>query len=156
MRLLILLLAVATPLGDRTLGMSGRSVAFHPLDNKKTFEEAQKRYRNNIRFGMFEDALPFVEPELQPRFQEAIRELRELRFREYRVESIEIENRSGHRPTRRCSMGLLALVDLRVGAAHPPALAPRGPAPRLVLDPGPRPAGQPRGRLSRADVQRVR
>jgi len=93
MRLLIPLLLVASlAFAGCVMQMPGGSVAVYPLDNKKTFEEAQKRYTVNIRFGMYEDALPFVEPELQPRFQQAIRELRELRFSDYHIENIEIDS----------------------------------------------------------------
>jgi hypothetical protein len=66
-------------------------VAAYPLDKKETLKEAQKRYTANIRYGLFEDATPFVEPELQPRFQEAIPRFRELRLSDFRIESIDID-----------------------------------------------------------------
>lgn len=62
-----------------------------PMDKKGTFEEIQARYTANIRYGLLEEALPLVEPELQPRFREAMQRLRELRLSESVVESIEID-----------------------------------------------------------------
>jgi hypothetical protein len=72
------------------------SIVTHPLDNNATFEEAQKRYTANIRYGLFEDALPFVEPELKPRFQESVQRFREIRFSDYRIESIDIDPERTH------------------------------------------------------------
>jgi hypothetical protein len=91
MRLLVPLLALSTwLLGGCSVLMPVAAVATYPLDKKATFEEAQHRYTTNIRFGLFEEAKPFVEPELQPRFQEAMHDFRELRFSDYAIESIDI------------------------------------------------------------------
>jgi hypothetical protein len=92
MHLLIPLLTLTVlGLGGCAVETPSGTAGFYPLDNKKTFEEAQKRYTNNIRYGLFEDAMPFVEPELQPRFQQAMRDFRELRFSDYTVENVEID-----------------------------------------------------------------
>ena len=91
MRFLVPLLALsAWLLGGCAVLMQGAAVATYPLDKKGTFEEIQQHYTSNIRFGLFEDAKPFVEPELQPRFQEAMDRFRELRFSDYATESIDI------------------------------------------------------------------
>ncbi len=91
MRFLIPLLALSTCLlGGCAVLMQGAAVATYPLDKKGTFTEAQHRYTTNIRFGLFEEAKPFVEPELQPRFQEAMHRFRELRFSDYSIESLDI------------------------------------------------------------------
>jgi len=91
MRFLIPLLALSTCLlGGCAVLMQGAAVATYPLDKKGTFAEAQHRYTTNIRFGLFEDAKPFVEPQLQPRFQEAMTRFRELRLSDYSTESIDI------------------------------------------------------------------
>ena len=66
-------------------------VATAPLDKKGTFEEAQQAYTANLRYGLFEDAKTFVEPALQPDFDVAIQRLREVRFSDYRVESVDID-----------------------------------------------------------------
>lgn len=91
MRFLAPLLALSTCLlGGCAVFMQGAAVATYPLDEKATFEEAQHRYTTNIRFGLFDDAKPFVEPEFQPRFQEAMHRFRELRFSDYKTESLDI------------------------------------------------------------------
>jgi hypothetical protein len=91
MRFLAPLLALSICLlGGCAVFMQGAAVATYPLDKKATFEEAQHRYTTNIRFGLFEDAKPFVEPELQPRFQEAMHRFRELRLSDYSTESLDI------------------------------------------------------------------
>jgi len=91
MRFLILLLALSTCLlGGCAVLMQGAAVATYPLDKKGTFADAQHRYTTNIRFGLFEDAKAFVEPQLQPRFQEAMTRFRELRLSDYSTESIDI------------------------------------------------------------------
>lgn len=92
MRTLAPVLALlALGLGGCSLVLPVAAVVTYPLDKKATFEEAQHRYTTNIRYGLYEDALPFVEPELQPQFQGAIRRFRELRFSDYAVESIDID-----------------------------------------------------------------
>ena len=92
MRLLVSLLALSACLASGCgLVMGIAEVVTYPLDKKETFKEAQKRYTANIRYGLFEDAKPFVEPELQPRFQEEIFRFRELRLSDFRIESIEID-----------------------------------------------------------------
>ena len=92
MRFPVLLLALSACLlaGCGAVLLQGAAVATYPLDKKGTFEEVQHRYTSNIRFGLFEEAKPFVEPELQPRFQEEISRLRELRFSHSSTESIDI------------------------------------------------------------------
>ena len=92
MRFLVLLLALSACLlgGCGAVLLQGAAVATYPLDKAGTFKEAQHLYPSNIRFGLFEEAKPFVEPELQPRFQEAMNRFRELRFSDYSTESIDI------------------------------------------------------------------
>jgi hypothetical protein len=91
MRFLVSLLALSTWLiSGCSVVMPVAEVVTYPLDKKATFKEAQHRYTTNIRFGLFEDAKPFVEPQLQPRFQESMNRFRELRFSDYSIESIDI------------------------------------------------------------------
>ena len=67
------------------------AVATHPLDKKGTFQDVQQRYTANIRYGLYDEAVPFVEPELQLRFKREIVRLRELRFSDYVIENLEID-----------------------------------------------------------------
>ena len=85
------LFALLPALGGCAVLFPVAAVATYPLDKKATFEEAQERYTSNIRFGLYDDALPFVEPELQPRFRAALGELHEVRFSDYLVESVDLD-----------------------------------------------------------------
>ena len=66
-------------------------VATYPLDKQGKFEEAQEKYTSNLRYGLYDDAREFVEPEFQARFSEATHRFRELRLSDYRVESIDMD-----------------------------------------------------------------
>jgi hypothetical protein len=66
-------------------------VATRPLARKATFEEVQKGYCDDIRFGVYEDAVEVVEPALRGDFLAAQRGLRDIRFTGYRIDSIEID-----------------------------------------------------------------
>jgi hypothetical protein len=68
-------------------------VATRPLAKQATFEEVQKGYCDNIRFGLYDDAAALVEPALKNDFRAAQRRFREIRFTDYRVEAIEIDAR---------------------------------------------------------------
>jgi len=65
--------------------------AIGPMNRKATLEEVQKSYCDDIRFGLYEDAVEVVEPELRGEFLAAQRQLRDIRFTGYRIDSIEIE-----------------------------------------------------------------
>ncbi|MBW2244013.1 MAG: hypothetical protein JRH01_18690 [Deltaproteobacteria bacterium] len=87
--ILIVLLAMA---------LSGCAVIFpvaevvtRPMDKKGTFEDIQRVYSANIRFGLYDDVVPMVEPALQERFRGEISRFRELRFSDVRTESIEMD-----------------------------------------------------------------
>jgi hypothetical protein len=67
------------------------AAAAQPLDPKKTFEEAQRRYTQDIRFGLYDDAVEWVEPDLKPAFRQAAHRFREIRFSDYVIESVEID-----------------------------------------------------------------
>ena len=72
MRFPVLLLALSACFlgGCGAVLLEGAAGATYPLDKKGALEEAQHRYTSNIRFGLFEEAKPFVEPELEPYGQE--------------------------------------------------------------------------------------
>ena len=61
------------------------------MDKKGTFEDIQRVYASNIRFGLYDRVLPMVEPALRERFRAEIPRFRELRFSDVRTESIEID-----------------------------------------------------------------
>jgi len=66
------------------------AVATYPFDKKGTFEDIQAWYTQNIRYGLYEKAVPVVEPELQPEFRQAIARLKELRMSDSVLESLDI------------------------------------------------------------------
>jgi hypothetical protein len=59
------------------------------MDKQGTLEDTQLAYTKNIRFGLYEQALPLVAPEHQARFQAELPRFRELRFSNVHTESIE-------------------------------------------------------------------
>jgi hypothetical protein len=66
-------------------------VATYPLDKKGKFEAVQEKYTSNLRYGLYDDAKEFVEPEFKARFSEAMDRFKELRLSDYRVESIDMD-----------------------------------------------------------------
>lgn len=66
-------------------------VLTYPLDKKATFEEAQARFTNDIRYGLYDEAAALVEPDLQARFKSHVDRFREIRFSDYTVERIDID-----------------------------------------------------------------
>lgn len=94
MRILSALLALALAATGTTgcmLAMGAAAVATYPMNTKGKFEDVQKRYTSDLRFGLSEEALGFVEPELQPRFRQEMERLREVRFSDFWIESIEFD-----------------------------------------------------------------
>jgi len=61
-----------------------------PMDKKGTFKEIQAEYTANIRYGMYEKALPYVEPELRESFKAMRKQYEEIRFIDYVIERIEM------------------------------------------------------------------
>jgi len=72
------------------LAVEAVGVATYPLNKKGKFDVAQKKYTTNIRYGLYDDALGFVEPEQQTRFRDEMDRLREVRFSDYRIDSIQM------------------------------------------------------------------
>ncbi|MBW2279288.1 MAG: hypothetical protein JRG76_02285 [Deltaproteobacteria bacterium] len=66
-------------------------LATYPLNKKGKFEDVQSSYTSNLRYGLYDEAKAFVEPELRARFAEAARRYSELRLSDHRLESIEID-----------------------------------------------------------------
>ena len=66
-------------------------IVTYPMDKDGKFSEAQQSYTNNIRYGLFDEALTAVEPELQPRFREVTRKFEDVRFTGYRIESVDLD-----------------------------------------------------------------
>jgi hypothetical protein len=87
----ILLMMFAIALSGCAVLRPVADVATRPLGKKNAFEEIQSAYASNIRFGLYEDAVAQVEPELKARFKAEISRYRDLRFSDVYTESIEID-----------------------------------------------------------------
>ncbi len=87
--LLSMLLAVLT--SGCSMIMPILEVATRPLDKADTFAETQQAYTSDIRFGLYDDALVWVEPELQARFRAELPRFKDLRFSDAYTESIEMD-----------------------------------------------------------------
>ncbi len=91
MRLLVSLLALSVCLlSGCAVGLGIAEVVTYPLDKKETFKETQKKYTANIRYGLFEDAHPSWSPSSSRASRRPFR-FRELRFSDFRIESIDID-----------------------------------------------------------------
>ena len=90
-RLIAFLSLCALGLSACSVLMPVANVVTYPLDKKATFEEAQARYTNDIRYGLYDEAVLLVEPHLQARFKDEARRFREIRFSDYTIENIEID-----------------------------------------------------------------
>jgi hypothetical protein len=55
------------------------------------FDEAQQRFTQNVRWGLVDDAVPFVAPDLRGDFRSLARELREVRLVDFVVQEIDLE-----------------------------------------------------------------
>jgi hypothetical protein len=84
------LILASLSLGGCMLAFEAAAVATYPLNKQGKFEDAQKKYTTDIRFGMYDEAIGFVEPEEQNRFRQEMDRLREVRFSDYRIDSIQM------------------------------------------------------------------
>ncbi len=73
------------------VGLEAAGVVTAPMNKRGQFEEIQGRYTADIRFGLFEEAKAYVEPDLQPRFIQEIPRFEQIRFSDHQVESIELD-----------------------------------------------------------------
>ncbi len=60
-----------------------------PLGRQEALEEAQRKYTDLVRWGDLDRAELFVEPEERPAFQQAARELTNLRITDHEIGEIE-------------------------------------------------------------------
>jgi hypothetical protein len=72
------------------------AVVSAPFDKKQTFEEIQRRYTSDLRYGLFDRAIEVVEPELRPQFRKLARALDELRITSIEVDSLQLDSRKAH------------------------------------------------------------
>jgi hypothetical protein len=75
------------------LGLSGCSTITDPLDRRGQFEDTQEAFTQYVRWGRFDEASQFVDPEMREQFMSYAPEFSDLRFSEYQI--IEIDMREG-------------------------------------------------------------
>ena len=63
-----------------------------PLDRRGQFEDTQARFTQYIRWGKFEEAARFVDPEMREEFMSCAPELSDLRFSDYEIREVSIQD----------------------------------------------------------------
>lgn len=66
------------------------SVLKDPLDRRGKFEDTQQRFTQYIRWGKFEEASQYVDPDLRAGFMAFSPELSDLRFSDYEITRVDI------------------------------------------------------------------
>ncbi len=67
------------------------SLISDPFDRRGTFEDTQARFSQYIRWGKFEEASRFVDPEMREEFMSCAPEMSDLRFSDYEINQIAIQ-----------------------------------------------------------------
>jgi hypothetical protein len=74
------------------LGSWGCVSAFtDPLDRRGQFEDTQSKFTQYIRWGKFEEAARFVDPEMREEFMTCAPEFSDLRFSDYEINQVAIQ-----------------------------------------------------------------
>ena len=68
------------------------SVITDPLDRRGAFEDTQERFTQYVRWGKFEEASQYVDPEMREQFMTFAPEFSDLRFSDYEINRIEIQD----------------------------------------------------------------
>jgi hypothetical protein len=74
------------------LGIPGcLSVITDPLDRRGEFKNTQTKFTQYVRWGRFQEAAEFVDPELREEFMSFAPEFSDLRFSDYEITRVDIE-----------------------------------------------------------------
>ena len=74
-------------------GISGCLARFtDPLDRRGTFEDTQTKFTQYVRWGKFEQASQFVDPEIRAEFMSYAPEFSDLRFSDYEITRVDIQD----------------------------------------------------------------
>lgn len=90
----LLVLTLPGLTGCAAVFFQGAAVVTAPMDKKGTFKEIQAAYTANIRYGMYDKALVYVEPELRESFKAMQHRYNEIRFTDYVIERVDINSGS--------------------------------------------------------------
>ena len=63
-----------------------------PLNRRSRFEDTQARFTQYIRWGKFEEAARFVDPEMREEFMSCAPEFSDLRFSDYEISEVAIQD----------------------------------------------------------------
>ena len=75
------------------LGISGcLNRITDPLDRRGAFKETQTRFTQYVRWGKFEQAGRFVDPEIRAEFMSYAPSFSDLRFSEYEITRVDIQD----------------------------------------------------------------
>ncbi len=73
-------------------GISGcLSAITDPLDRRGEFKDTQTKFTQYVRWGRFQEAVKFVDPELREEFMSCAPEFSDLRFSDYEITRVDIE-----------------------------------------------------------------
>ena len=73
-------------------GISGcLSAITDPLDRRGEFKDTQTKFTQYVRWGRFQEAAEFVDPELREEFMSCAPEFSDLRFSDYEITRVDIE-----------------------------------------------------------------
>ena len=73
-------------------GISGcLSAITDPLDRRGEFKETQTKFTQYVRWGRFQEAAKFIDPELREEFMSFAPEFSDLRFSDYEITRVDIE-----------------------------------------------------------------
>ena len=74
-------------------GISGcLSMITDPLDRRGQFKDTQTKFTQYVRWGKFEEASKFVDPEIREQFMSYAPDFSDLRFSDYEITSVDIED----------------------------------------------------------------
>lgn len=107
-RLCVGMLGALLLLGCGTLGAT-----LDPWGHSEDLEEAQLRYTQFVRWGDFERASDFVDPELRDQFLHQSQQFHSVRFTEYRIHSVDMSDKES--ATARVSYHAYHLATLLEG-----------------------------------------
>jgi len=72
-------------------GISGcLSAITDPLDRRGEFKDTQTKFTQYVRWGRFQEAAKFVDPELREEFMSCAPEFSDLRFSDYEITRVDI------------------------------------------------------------------
>jgi hypothetical protein len=73
------------------LAITGCSIINDPMGRRGQFEDTQEAFTQYVRWGRFDDASRFVDPEMREQFMSYAPEFSDLRFSDYEITQIDMD-----------------------------------------------------------------